>query len=206
VLQLSGVSKAYAGGIRALSNITLDIPRGMFGLLGPNGAGKSTLMRTIATLQTPDSGAITFDGIDALREKIELRKVLGYLPQEFGSYPRTSAQTMLQHFAALKGLHGQAQKTAVEQLLAKTNLWEVRRRRVDTFSGGMKQRFGIAQALLGRRTHGRARSRRATALPESACRSRRGNRRDPVHAHRRRRGRAVSAVGDHGAGSHFAAG
>jgi ABC-2 type transport system ATP-binding protein len=150
MLQLSDVSKLYSGGIKALSEINLRIPRGMFGLLGPNGAGKSTLMRTIATLQAPDSGAITFDGIDVLREKTELRKVLGYLPQEFGSYPRTSAQTMLEHFAALKGLHGRSQNTTVEQLLIKTNLWDVRKRSVDTFSGGMKRRFGIAQALLGK--------------------------------------------------------
>jgi ABC-2 type transport system ATP-binding protein len=149
VLQLSDVSKGYAGGIKALSNIHLEIPRGMFGLLGPNGAGKSTLMRTIATLQAPDSGSITFNGMDVLREKTSLRKVLGYLPQEFGTYPRTSAEAMLRHIAALKGLHGSQQQTAVEQLLLRTNLWDVRKRSVDTFSGGMKQRFGIAQALLG---------------------------------------------------------
>jgi ABC-2 type transport system ATP-binding protein len=149
MLQLSTVSKLYAGGIKALSGIDLEIPRGMFGLLGPNGAGKSTLMRTIATLQAPDSGAITFGSIDVLREKTELRKVLGYLPQEFGTYPRTSAQTMLRHFAALKGLHGPRQHAAVEQLLVRTNLWDARKRSVDSFSGGMKQRFGIAQALLG---------------------------------------------------------
>ena len=149
MLQLSDVSKCYSGGIKALSGIHLEIPRGMFGLLGPNGAGKSTLMRTIATLQTPDSGAITFGSINVLREKTELRKVLGYLPQEFGSYPRVSAQTMLRHLAALKGLHGADQHAAVEQLLVRTNLWEARKRSVESFSGGMKQRFGIAQALLG---------------------------------------------------------
>jgi ABC-2 type transport system ATP-binding protein len=149
MLHLVDVSKDYAGGIKALSGVSLDIPQGMFGLLGPNGAGKSTLMRTIATLQAPDSGAIRFDGIDVLREKTALRRVLGYLPQEFGSYPRTSAQTMLRHLAALKGLHGAAQRQAVEQLLVRTNLWEARGRSVHTFSGGMKQRFGIAQALLG---------------------------------------------------------
>lgn len=149
MLRLIGVSKAYPGGVQAPGNIDLDIPRGMFGLLGPNGAGKSTLMRTIATLQAPDSGAITFDGVDVLRERTALRRVLGYLPQEFGSYPRTSAQRMLEYIAALKGLHGQQRVTAVEQLLVKTNLWDVRKRSVDTFSGGMKQRFGIAQALLG---------------------------------------------------------
>jgi ABC-type multidrug transport system ATPase subunit len=150
MLHLHSVSKAYPGGVRALHEITLDIPKGLFGLLGPNGAGKSTLMRTIATLQSPDAGSIAFDGIDALRDKTSLRRVLGYLPQEFGAYPRTSAERMLRHFAALKGLHGAEQKAAVDALLARTNLWEARKRSVDTFSGGMKQRFGIAQALLGR--------------------------------------------------------
>lgn len=149
MLQLSDVSKCYAGGVRALSGINLEIPKGMFGLLGPNGAGKSTLMRTIATLQAPDSGAIRFGDINVLREKTELRKVLGYLPQEFGSYPRVSAYRMLSHLAALKGLHGSDQSVAVEQLLVRTNLWDVRKRSVESFSGGMKQRFGIAQALLG---------------------------------------------------------
>ena len=149
MLHLSDVSKSYPGGVRALSGVTLDIPAGMFGLLGPNGAGKSTLMRTIATLQEPDSGSITFDGVDVLRDKTALRKVLGYLPQEFGSYPRTSALTMLRHLAALKGLHGADQKAAVEQLLVRTNLWDVRKRSVHGFTGGMKQRFGIAKALLG---------------------------------------------------------
>lgn len=149
MLQLVDVSKDYAGGVKALSGISLDLPLGMFGLLGPNGAGKSTLMRTIATLQEPDSGTITFDGIDVLRDKTALRKVLGYLPQEFGSYPRTSALVMLRHLAALKGLHGADRETAVEQLLVRTNLWDARKRSVSTFSGGMKQRFGIAQALLG---------------------------------------------------------
>ena len=149
MLQLSNVSKDYAGGIKALSQVDLSIPRGMFGLLGPNGAGKSTLMRTVATLQSPDTGSIRFGDIDVLRDKTALRRVLGYLPQEFGAYPRTSAETMLRHFAALKGLHGSAQKAAVESLLVRTNLWDARKRSVDTFSGGMKQRYGIAQALLG---------------------------------------------------------
>src|SRR5215217_5112923 len=148
-LRIEHLAKTYPNGVRALHDITLTIPCGMFGLLGPNGAGKSTLMRTIATLQEPDSGAITFEGIDVLREKTALRRVLGYLPQEFGSYPRTSAMAMLRHLAALKGLHGAAGKAAVEQLLVRTNLWEARGRSVHTFSGGMKQRFGIAQALLG---------------------------------------------------------
>ena len=149
MLHLADVSKTYGGGVQALSGVSLDIPKGMFGLLGPNGAGKSTLMRTIATLQEPDTGAITFDGIDVLKQKTALRRVLGYLPQEFGAYPRTSAQAMLSHLAALKGLHGPDRRTAVEQLLVRTNLWDVRRRSVHAFSGGMKQRFGIAQALLG---------------------------------------------------------
>ncbi|MEQ1731190.1 MAG: ABC transporter ATP-binding protein [Vicinamibacterales bacterium] len=149
MLSLTSVSRTYSGGIAALQDVSLDVPRGLFGLLGPNGAGKSTLMRTIATLQPPDSGRIVFDGIDVVHDRTALRRVLGYLPQEFGAYPGVSAERMLQHFAALKGLHGQEQRTAVEQLLVRTNLWEVRHRSVDTFSGGMKQRYGIAQALLG---------------------------------------------------------
>jgi ABC-type multidrug transport system ATPase subunit len=148
MLKLIDVSKAYPGGVKALDGVSLDVPAGMFGLLGPNGAGKSTLMRTIATLQEPDAGTIVFDGIDVLRDKTALRRVLGYLPQEFGAYPRTSALAMLRHLAALKGLHGADRETAVEQLLVRTNLWDQRRRSVSTFSGGMKQRFGIAQALL----------------------------------------------------------
>jgi ABC-type multidrug transport system ATPase subunit len=149
MLSLSGVSKHYSGGVKALDGVNLDIPRGMFGLLGPNGAGKSSLMRTIATLQAPDSGTIRFGDIDVLRDRTALRRQLGYLPQEFGAYPRTSAEAMLRHFAALKGLHGAQQRSAVDTMLERTNLGEVRRRSVDTFSGGMRQRFGIAQALLG---------------------------------------------------------
>jgi ABC-2 type transport system ATP-binding protein len=149
MLQLVSVAKTYPGGVHALHDVSLEIPKGLFGLLGPNGAGKSTLMRTVATLQAPDAGTITFGGIDALGDKTALRRLLGYLPQEFGAYPRTSAEAMLHHFAALKGLHGAEQKTAVDALLVRTNLWDVRKRSVDTFSGGMKQRFGIAQALLG---------------------------------------------------------
>jgi len=149
MLQLVSVTKTYPGGVRALHDVSLEIPKGLFGLLGPNGAGKSTLMRTIATLQMPDAGTITFDGINALYEKTSLRRVLGYLPQAFGAYPRTSAERMLRHFAALKGLHGAEQKAAVDEVLVRTNLWDARKRSVDTFSGGMKQRYGIAQALLG---------------------------------------------------------
>jgi ABC-type multidrug transport system ATPase subunit len=124
----------------------------MFGLLGPNGAGKSTLMRTVATLQQPDCGSITFNGIDILKDKISLRRTLGYLPQEFGAYPRTSALTMLKHLAALKGIHGRQRQQIVENLLVRTNLWSVRNQSIDRFSGGMKQRYGIAQALLGNPT------------------------------------------------------
>ncbi len=150
MLQLSSVSKTYPGGVVALRDVNLRVSSGLFGLLGPNGAGKSTLMRTIATLQAPDRGTITFEDIDALHDKTALRRVLGYLPQEFGAYPRTSAERMLRHFAALKGIHGSGRQQVVEQLLVRTNLWDVRHRSVDTFSGGMKQRYGIAQALLGR--------------------------------------------------------
>src|ERR1700689_1552825 len=122
----------------------------MFGLVGPNGAGKSSLMRTIATLQDPDSGTIDLDGIDVLRQKDQVRRILGYLPQEFGVYPKISALDMLQHLAVMKGVTSSSErKTVVEALLQQTNLWEVRKKALSTFSGGMKQRFGIAQALLG---------------------------------------------------------
>lgn len=149
MLSIIGISKTYSGGVQALQDIHLDVPRGMFGLLGPNGAGKSSLMRTIATLQQPDCGSITFNGIDILQDKTALRRTLGYLPQEFGAYPRTSALRMLKHLAALKGIHGSQQQQIVENLLIKTNLWEARDKGIDKFSGGMKQRYGIAQALLG---------------------------------------------------------
>lgn len=149
MLSITGLSKTYAGGVRALDGIDLDIPKGLFGLLGPNGAGKSTLMRTIATLQEANTGTIRFDGIDVSEDKIALQRRLGYLPQDFGTYPRISAQDMLRHFAALKGIHGAHNRAIVDRMLARTNLWEARSRSVDTFSGGMRQRFGIAQALLG---------------------------------------------------------
>jgi ABC-type multidrug transport system ATPase subunit len=150
MLAISHLSKTYPNGVQALRDVTLDIPRGMFGLLGPNGAGKSTLMRTIATLQEADSGTITLDGLDVLREKEEVRKILGYLPQEFGIYPRVTAEAMLDHFALLKGITDKKERKAVVQaLLHQTNLWDVRKRKLGTFSGGMRQRFGIAQALLG---------------------------------------------------------
>jgi ABC-2 type transport system ATP-binding protein len=150
MLAIRNVSKTYANGVQALRNVSLDVPAGMFGLLGPNGAGKSSLMRTIATLQDPDSGTIGFDGIDVLADKDRVRRTLGYLPQDFGVYPKVSAQEMLDHFAVLKGFVQRKQRTeVVEALLQQVNLWEVRKRKLGTFSGGMRQRFGIAQALLG---------------------------------------------------------
>ena len=154
MLSLQDVSHVYANGTRALDHVTLSIPRGMYGLLGPNGAGKSTLMRTIATLQTPTEGTIRFgdgDGvIDVVAEPERLRRTLGYLPQDFGVYPRISAQDMLDHLAVLKGLASAADRRAtVETLLQQTNLWSVRKQALSGFSGGMRQRFGIAQALIG---------------------------------------------------------
>lgn len=147
---ISGLSKTYPNGVKAIKNISLSIGNNMFGLVGPNGAGKSTLMRTIATLQDPDSGSIHLDGLDVLTQKNEVRKVLGYLPQEFGVYPKMSAHDMLQHFAVMKGIvSAKERKEMVETLLQQTNLWDVRKKALGTFSGGMKQRFGIAQALLG---------------------------------------------------------
>ncbi|WP_269235571.1 ABC transporter ATP-binding protein [Flavobacterium flavigenum] len=148
-LSISNLSKTYSNGVKALQNITLDIPVGMFGLLGPNGAGKSTLMRTIATLQEADSGSVKLGDIDALTQKHELRKVLGYLPQQFGLYPKISAEVLLHHLAVLKGITKQKERREiVNALLHKTNLYEVKNQNLSGFSGGMKQRFGIAQALL----------------------------------------------------------
>jgi len=149
-LQIENLSKRYPGGTQALADVSLSIPQGMFGLLGPNGAGKSTLMRTLATLQEADSGAATLDGIDVLRQKDEVRRLLGYLPQEFGLYPKVSAETLLAHFAQLKGIENAGERRdVVHALLRQTNLWEHRHKPLGSFSGGMKQRFGIAQALLG---------------------------------------------------------
>ncbi|MBT8218563.1 MAG: ABC transporter ATP-binding protein [Bacteroidia bacterium] len=148
-LIISNLSKTYDNGVKALDNVSLEIPTGMFGLLGPNGAGKSTLMRTIATLQDADEGKIMLNDIDVMAQKIEVRKILGYLPQQFGLYPRISAIDLLDHFAILKGLTQRKQrKEIVTALLQKTNLYEVRKQKLGGFSGGMKQRFGIAQALL----------------------------------------------------------
>ena len=149
-LAIRGVSKTYPNGTRALHNITLDIAPGMYGLLGPNGAGKSTLMRTIATLQEPDTGSIMLGDIDVLTQKDKVRRTLGYLPQEFGVYPSTSAERLLDHFAVLEGFTEKAARSrVVEALLRKTNLWDVRKQRLGGYSGGMRQRFGIAVALLG---------------------------------------------------------
>jgi ABC-2 type transport system ATP-binding protein len=149
-LKIQNVNKVYANGVKALNNINLTLEKGMFGLLGPNGAGKSTLMRTIAALQDPDSGSIHLGDIDVIREKNELRKVLGYLPQDFGFYPKVSALELLNHFAVLKGIaHKKERNEIVEALLQQTNLYEARKRNVSEYSGGMRQRFGIAQALLG---------------------------------------------------------
>lgn len=157
-LAIRGVSKTYPNGVRALRDINLDIPAGMFGLLGANGAGKSTLMRTIATLQEPDSGSITLgprngtpaETIDVIREKDRIRRTLGYLPQEFGVYPSVTAERLLNHFAVLEGFTDRAERRrVVEGLLRQTNLWDVRRERLGGYSGGMRQRFGIAVALLG---------------------------------------------------------
>jgi ABC-2 type transport system ATP-binding protein len=149
-LHIEGLTKIYKGGVRALDNVSLTISHGMFGLLGPNGAGKSTLMRTIATLQEPDAGSIHLDKLDVLRQKEEVRKILGYLPQDFGVYPRVNAEEMLNHIALLKGMVERKQrKEIVQALLHRVNLWDYRRKNLTGFSGGMRQRFGIAQALIG---------------------------------------------------------
>jgi len=149
-LDIRGISKTYANGVRALNDVSLTIPRGMFGLLGPNGAGKSTLMRILATLQEPDGGSIRLGDIDVVREKDRVRQTLGYLPQEFGVYPKATAEELLGHFALLKGIgERKARREVVEALLRQTNLWEVRGQKLGGYSGGMRQRFGVAVALLG---------------------------------------------------------
>lgn len=149
-LTLSNLSKTYSNGVHALKNVSLEIPQGMYGLLGPNGAGKSTLMRTLATLQEADSGSARLGEIDMLNDKAAVRRLLGYLPQEFGVYPKVSAEVMLDHIAGLKGLHNKKERAEiVGALLDKVNLHTVRKKSLGTFSGGMKQRFGIAQALIG---------------------------------------------------------
>jgi ABC-type multidrug transport system ATPase subunit len=149
VLSIRNLAKTYAGGVRALRGVSLDIPPGMFGLIGPNGAGKSTLMKILATLLDPDSGTATLDGLDLIANKDATRRLLGYLPQEFGVYPKMSAVDMLNHLAVMKGItKGGERKEVVEGLLQQTNLWDVRKKALGGYSGGMKQRFGIAQALL----------------------------------------------------------
>jgi ABC-2 type transport system ATP-binding protein len=149
-LVIDKLTHVYPNGVRALDGISLTIPNGLYGLLGPNGAGKSTLMRTVATLQAPTSGTIRFDDIDVIAEPQKLRRTLGYLPQDFGVYPRVSAYDMLDHMAVLKGLAAaKARRETVEYLLNQTNLWDVRKKALASFSGGMRQRFGIAQALIG---------------------------------------------------------
>ena len=155
MLSIRELGKTYANGVHALNNVSLEIPRGMFGLLGPNGAGKSSLMRTLATLQEADTGSVTLEGadgtsIDVLRDKDAVRRQLGYLPQDFGVYPKVSAEDLLEHFAVLKGLTARRQRReVVDALLQQVNLWDARKRKLGTYSGGMRQRFGIAQALLG---------------------------------------------------------
>jgi len=150
MLSIKNLNKTYPNGTQALNNVNLEIDKGMFGLLGPNGAGKSTLMRTIATLQMSDSGSIEFNGIDVFREPEELRKVLGYLPQDFGVYPKVSAEMMLNHIAKIKGINNKSDRAAyVADLLNKVNLYKFRKRNLGDYSGGMRQRFGIAQALIG---------------------------------------------------------
>jgi ABC-type multidrug transport system ATPase subunit len=150
MLEIANLSHTYGNGTVALDDVSLSIPRGMYGLLGPNGAGKSTLMRTVATLQQPTAGSIKFGDIDVLADPERLRRTLGYLPQDFGVYPRVSAYAMLDQLAVLKGITGGSQRKAVvETLLQQTNLWNVRNKSIAGFSGGMRQRFGIAQALIG---------------------------------------------------------
>jgi ABC-2 type transport system ATP-binding protein len=149
-LQIRNLSKTYPNGVHALNDLSLTIPQGMFGLLGPNGAGKSTLMRTLATLQDPDGGTIHLGDVDVVHQKDEMRQTLGYLPQEFGVYPGVSAERLLEHFAVLKGITDRgARKGVVEALLRQTNLWDVRKNKLGGYSGGMRQRFGVAVALLG---------------------------------------------------------
>ena len=150
MLRITGLSKTYPNGVQALKGVNLSIGRGLFGLLGPNGAGKSTLMQTLATLQTPDEGSVTFDGLDILKDPQAHRRHLGYLPQDFGVYPGVSARDLLEHLAVLKGLtERRARREQVDALLQQTNLYAHRKQAVSSFSGGMRQRFGIAQALLG---------------------------------------------------------
>ena len=206
MLVIENLTHVYSGGVKALDNVNLEIGQGMFGLLGPNGAGKSTLMRSVATLQTPTSGTIRFDDIDVIKEPERLRRVLGYLPQDFGVYPRVSAYDMLDHMAVLKGVVESAASAArpSRRSCNQTNLWNVRKKAIAGFSGGMRQRFGIAQALIGdpsllivdEPTAGldpEERNRFLNLLAEvgETCRD------HPLDAHRRRRFRSLLAHGDH---------
>ena len=204
-IRIQNLSKTYPNGVKALDNVSLTIPCGMYGLLGPNGAGKSTLMRTLATLQEPDSGSAALGDLDVLRQKDEVRRRLGYLPQDFGVYPRISAQDMLDHIAMLKGMtHSGERKQRVEAMLQRCNLYDLRKKSLAGFSGGMRQRFGIAQALIGNPellivdepTAG-SRSRRAQSLLQLTGRDRRAGDRDSLHPHRRRRDGSVQPHGDH---------
>ncbi len=203
MLVIKGLTHVYANGTRAVDDVDLEVDKGMFGLLGPNGAGKSTLMRSIATLQTPTAGSIRFGDIDVIAEPEKLRRTLGYLPQDFGVYPRVSAYDLLDHMAVLKGVAtGLNARETVEALLNQVNLWDVRKKAVAGYSGGMRQRFGIAQALIGRpepdhrrRTHRRPRPGRAQPLPQPAGRDRRERGGDPLHPHRRGRVRPLPAHG-----------
>jgi ABC-type uncharacterized transport system YnjBCD ATPase subunit len=192
ILRIHGVSKTYPNGVQALKDVSLTVPAGMYGLLGPNGAGKSTLMRILATLQEPDAGSVQLGEIDALKQKDEVRQTLGYLPQEFGVYPKVNAEELLEHFAILKGITARrARREMVEALLRKTNLWDVRKQKLGGYSGGMRQRFGVAVADR------RPRSRRARALPEFVERAGREQRRAPFHAHCGGRERSLRQDGDH---------
>jgi ABC-type multidrug transport system ATPase subunit len=208
-LEISGLSKTYPNGVQALVDVALTIRPGMFGLLGPNGAGKSTLMRTLATLQEADAGTARLGDIDVLRDKDAVRRILGYLPQDFGVYPKVSADELLDHLARLKGLNDKAtRQDVVATLLKQTNLFDVRKKALGSFSGGMRQRFGIAQALLGdpkfiivdEPTAGLDPEERR-ALPQPPRRHRRKRHRHPVHAHRVGRQRPVRADGHHQQGA-----
>ena len=149
-LEIRDLSKTYDNGVHALRDVSLTIPPGMYGLLGPNGAGKSTLMRILATLQAPDSGSVRLGDLDVLRQRDEVRRALGYLPQDFGVYPGVSAESLLDHFAILEGITARSERKAnVKALLHRTNLWDARKRKLGSYSGGMRQRFGVAVALLG---------------------------------------------------------
>lgn len=208
MLVIENLKHVYANGVAALRGIDLVIPDGMFGLLGPNGAGKSTLMRTIATLQTPTSGHIRFGDIDILQDPEALRRTLGYLPQDFGVYPRVSAYDMLDHMAVLKGIaKASERKGVVEALLNQVNLWTVRHKALAGFSGGMRQRFGIAQALIGNPSLIIVDEPTAGLDPEErnrffepAGRDRRKRRGPPIDPYRRGRGRSLPQHGHLGRG------